>query len=53
MGCVKAIAVFQKRQKGMKLRVRVENLPVIRKKDTSNLERETKTYWVNLKSNSR
>lgn len=40
MGRVKAVAMFQKRQKGMKSRTRVENLPMIRRNCTFNLERE-------------
>lgn len=53
MGQVKARAMFQKRQKGIKQRTRVENLPGIRRKNTSNLERETKTYRVNLQCSLR
>lgn len=36
--------MFQKRQKEIQSRARVANLSVIGKKDTSNLEREAKTY---------
>ena len=50
-GHVKATAMFQKRQKGIKSRDRLENLPVTKRKDTSNLERETKTCRVNGQSN--
>lgn len=45
MGHVNATAMLQKSQKEMKSRARVENLPVIRK-DTANLERETKTEYT-------
>lgn len=53
MAHVKTATMFQKKQKGMNSRARVENLPVIRRKNTSNLERETKTYGVNIQSNLR
>lgn len=51
MGHVKAAAVFQKRQKGIKARNRVENLPATKRKDTFTLERETKTYRASGQSN--
>lgn len=37
----------------MRSRDRVENLPVIRRKNTSNLERETQTSRENIQSNLR